>query len=60
MDSCPINWPDIEDKEKQMSQILSLQSDERVIMLMSIGYPNPEGMVPYSQKKSLAEIRRYN
>lgn len=60
LSSCPINWPDIEAKEKQMSQILDLEPDERVIMLISLGYPHPEGMVPYSQKKSLAEIRRYN
>ncbi|MEM8673130.1 MAG: nitroreductase family protein [Cyanobacteria bacterium P01_G01_bin.67] len=60
LSSCPINWPDIASKEKQMSQILSLEPDERVIILISLGYPNPEGMVPYSQKKPLAEIRRYN
>lgn len=60
LSSCPINWPDIASKEQQMSQILGLEPDERVIMLISLGYPDPEGMVPYSQKKSLAEIRRYN
>jgi len=60
LSSCPINWPDIASKEQQMSDILGLEPDERVIMLISLGYPNPEAMVPYSQKKSLAEIRRYN
>lgn len=60
LSSCPINWPDIASKEQQMSQLLDLEPDERVIMLISLGYPDPEGMVPYSQKKSLAEIRRYN
>ena len=60
LSSCPINWPDIAEKEREMNQTLGLEPDERVIMLISLGYPNPEGMVPYSQKKSLNEIRRYN
>ena len=60
LSSCPINWPDIASKEKQMRQVLDLEPDEKVIMLISFGYPNPEGKVPFSQKKSLAEIRRYN
>jgi len=60
LSSCPINWPDIASKEKQMQQALNLEPDEKVIMLISFGYPHPEGMVPFSQKKSLTEIRRYN
>jgi len=60
LSSCPINWPDIASKEKQMRQVLDLELDEKVIMLISFGYPDPKGKVPFSQKKSLAEIRRYN
>lgn len=60
LSSCPINWPDIASKEKQIRQVLDLELDEKVIMLISFGYPLPEGEVPFSQKKSLAEIRRYN
>ena len=60
LSSCPINWPDIASKERQMRQVLDLEPDEKVVMLISFGYPHPEGMVPFSQKKSLAEIRRYN
>ena len=60
LSSCPINWPDIAEKEEQMRQVLDLEPDEKVIMLISFGYPHPEGKVPFSQKKSLAEIRRYN
>jgi hypothetical protein len=29
-------------------------------MLISCGYPDPNGFVPYSEKKPLTEIRRYN
>ena len=29
-------------------------------MLIAIGYPDPEGLVAYSEKKSLDVIRRWN
>ena len=60
LSSCPINWPDIETRERKMSNLLDLEPDEKVIMLISAGYPDPEGMVAYSQKKSLNQLRRYN
>lgn len=60
LSSCPINWPDIEGKESEMANLLGLEPDERPIMLISIGYPDPDGMVAYSQKKPLDQLRRYN
>ncbi|WNN91004.1 nitroreductase family protein [Gloeocapsopsis dulcis] len=60
LSSCPINWPDMEPQESQMAKLLNLEPDERAIMLISVGYPDPDGMVPYSQKKPLNQIRRYN
>lgn len=60
LSSCSINWPDIEPLEKKMESLLNLEPDERVIMLISLGYPDPQGMVPYSHKKSLNQIRRYS
>ncbi|MDJ1181414.1 nitroreductase family protein [Roseofilum sp. BLCC_M91] len=60
LSSCPINWPDIEESEKKMSSFLNLEPDERVIMLISVGYADPDGLVPYSQKKTLDLLRRYN
>lgn len=59
LSSCAINWPDLEPQESQMASLLNLEPDERVIMLISVGYPDPEGLVPYSQKKPLAQIRKY-
>lgn len=58
--SCMINWPDVKKNEVKMKETLSLKDDERVVMLISLGYPNPSGMVAYSKKKSLEELRRYN
>ncbi|OAD20196.1 Nitroreductase-like protein [Candidatus Thiomargarita nelsonii] len=59
LSSCPINWPEIESLERKMTKILSLKNDERVIMLLSVGYADPDGYVAYSQKKSLDELRHY-
>lgn len=60
LSSCPINWPDIEDREKLMTSSLGLEPDERVVMLISVGYADPDGMIPYSQKKELNLLRRYH
>ncbi len=58
--TCCINWPDMEDMERQIAAELRLADDERVVMLMAVGYPDPTGMVAFSQKKPLEQIRRYN
>lgn len=50
--SCPINWPDIEGRERQMDRELELPPHLRPVMLIAIGYPDPEGGVPFSAKKS--------
>ncbi len=58
--SCIINWPEIPSKERAIKRKLNLNPEQRVIMLISFGYPDAKGMVPYSQKKSLNHIRSYN
>lgn len=60
LSSVPINWPDIEYYEKQMEEILGLGPDERPMMLIGIGYADPEGGIPYSQKKTPAQLLKYN
>lgn len=60
LSSSVINWPDFEPLEAKMQRALKLEYDERVIMLIAIGYADPEGLIPYSQKKSLDVLRRYN
>lgn len=56
--SCPINWPDIEERERKMDQLLGLPKHVRPIMLIAVGFPDPEGMVPYSQKKPARSLLR--
>jgi len=58
--SSVINWPDFEPLEAKMQKALNLDYDERVIMLIAIGYADPEGLIAYSEKKSLDVLRRYN
>lgn len=57
LSSCCINWPDIESQERRITAALGLEPDERVVMLVAVGYPDPEGMVPYSAKKTLDGLR---
>lgn len=60
LSSCCINWPDIEERELLMSDILELDADERPIMTIAVGFPDPKGLVAWSEKKTLQQIRRYN
>lgn len=57
--SCPINWPDIEPQESAISGLLNLEPDERVIMLIAIGKPDPDGLIPFSAKRPLSQFRSY-
>ncbi len=58
--SCSINWPAIRRREKQLEELIDLDPDEAAIMFMAVGYPDSDGMVPYSEKKPLNTIRSYN
>ena len=58
--SCCINWPDLEVSEKRLRSVIDLDEDDRVIMCLSIGYPDPDGLIPFSQKKDLDEVRTYD
>jgi nitroreductase len=60
LSSCGINWHDSGNRARKMSKLLGLKPDERVVMLISVGYPDPDGMVAYSQKKGLDLLRRFN
>lgn len=54
--SCSINWPDMEARERKAAALLKLAPYERIVMLMAVGYPDPTGLVPHSEKKSIREI----
>ena len=56
LSSCVINWPDIERHERQMAQKLQLETYQRPTMLISVGYAEAEGMIPFSDKKPLKDV----
>lgn len=58
--SCVINFPDIAEKNAAMEKLLGLSEDEIVTMLLSVGYPDEDGLIAFSQKKSLDALRSYN
>jgi len=60
LSSCAINWPDIESLEQKMKKVLGLSTYERPIMCLALGYPDPKGMVAYSEKRNLDDLRKYN
>lgn len=60
LSSCCINWPDLPDRESKMAELLNLEPDERPVMLIALGWPDPEGLVPRSVKKPLRLLRQYN
>jgi nitroreductase len=54
--TCSINWPDIESAENKMQKLLFLKKYQRPVMLLSVGYAQEEGGVPYSQKKNIQSL----
>lgn len=58
--TCSINWPDMEDKEREMASLIKLDPDERPVMLLAVGFPEPSALVPSSVKRPVAEVLRYN
>lgn len=58
--SCFLNWADQEPQQTKIASELGLEPDERVIVSVAFGYPDPEAMVPFSAKRSLDELRSYN
>lgn len=60
LSSVPINWPDIEFLERKMENVIQLAADERPMMLIGIGFADPDGGIPFSQKKSPQQLIKYN
>lgn len=59
LSSCCINWADEPEAEREMRRLLDLAADERPVMCIAFGYPDPDAMVPFSEKRPLDRIRRY-
>lgn len=59
LSSCPINWPDIEQKEIDLQKVLDLKPYERCVMFIGIGYADPEQKIPFSNKKTTSQLIKY-
>lgn len=57
--SCPINWPDIKENELAIRKLLRLSDSQRTVMLIAVGYADPEGLIPFSEKKSPESLTRF-
>ena len=60
LSSVAINWPDFGLLENKMKKKLHLKAYERPVIVLGVGYAKDEGLIPYSKKKSLEQLRSYN
>ncbi len=60
LSSCCLNWPDVPRLEKRVRAVLPLADHERIVMFMAVGYPDPDGGVPHSEKTPLGGLRSWN
>ena len=51
-----INWPNLPDREAKIRKVLDLKSYEFVIMMIGVGYPDSNGKIPFSKKRSADEV----
>lgn len=58
--SCAINFPDIPEYHEEIKRVANLKDFETTIMLIALGYPDEDSLVPFSAKKELNNIRSYN
>lgn len=56
LSSVCINWPNLPDREEKIRQLIYLEEDEFVVMLIGIGYPHPEGKIPFSAKRDIKDM----
>lgn len=52
LSTCSINWPDLQENERKIRKIIELKEYERIVMLLAVGYADPNGGIAYSQKKN--------
>lgn len=50
--TCVLNWPENDKKNKAINELLGLPDYKRVIMLIAVGRADIEAGVPFSQKKA--------
>lgn len=54
--SCCLNWCVKPETDRAAHALLGIRNSERIIMLMAIGFPAPNVMVPRSPRKVLSDV----
>jgi nitroreductase len=58
--TCPINWPDNNNIESKLRNIISIKDTERPLLFIALGYAHEAAVVAHSQRKGLSEMCNYN
>ena len=56
LSSVCMNWPALPDRDEAIRRLIHLEDDEFVAMLIGVGYPDPEGKIPYSGKRDINRL----
>lgn len=51
-----INWSCSPENDRMVRDIVTLQDDEFVVMLIGVGYPSPDGKIPFSAKRPVDDL----
>ncbi|MGM0407606.1 MAG: nitroreductase family protein [Bacteroidota bacterium] len=60
LSSCPINWPEINSKNKKLSKIVRLKPYEKCVMCLAVGYAKNDQIIPLSIRKKTEDLLVYN
>ncbi len=60
LSSVCINWPCNLEIDQKIRKIINLELDEFIVMLIGVGWPDSEGMIPYSAKKTSDDLIEFN
>lgn len=59
LSSCAINWSDVGERERSIyGELDFLPLYVRPIMLIAVGYPDDEGLIPFSSKKEIKYLKQ--
>ena len=53
LSSVCINWPCLPGPDESIRKLINIEEDEFIILLVGIGYADPQGKIPYSSKRDV-------
>ena len=56
LSSVVINWSQNQKNNREVRHLVPIDEDEVVVMLVGVGYPDPEGLIPYSAKRDVKQV----